>query len=310
MIAHFDGTQMTTTGSLVDSWTNQGASGDAWASGSARPVAVPTVMPNGSTHTILDFDGVGTHLTMNPDPTNFDSNTITWIMLYKADTDQNGTNMLMNAYEYIYGTDTTNAYRAWGTFMNSGDTIWSTARDDYGGFQGKAVDASGTEYDGWHIISAKWNADGVGRIYTWLDGVYMGYDNGATADPSGHVRTRIGSNSGPTAGSFFDGQIAELRIYNTAIDDAERSAYEDYLIDKYFTAAYDPADLDQDLDVDVADLMKWQRDDGGAAGLSAWQSSFTGGPIAAGIASVPEPASASLLLLAALFACGGRRARG
>ena len=58
-------------------------------------------------------------------------------------------------------------------------------------------------------------------------------------------------------------------------------------------------DFDLDGDVDVADLLLWQR--GGSPNpfspgdLALWESTFTGGPVSA-VNAVPEPASAAMLL--------------
>ena len=57
-------------------------------------------------------------------------------------------------------------------------------------------------------------------------------------------------------------------------------------------------DFDGDGDVDVADLMEWQRTDGSAAGLDIWKAAFTGAPATGGaLGVVPEPASLMLLAL-------------
>ena len=72
--------------------------------------------------------------------------------------------------------------------------------------------------------------------------------------------------------------------------------------------ANDPGDFDSDGDVDGADLLEWQRTDGSAAGLTAWQSGYPGAVGAsAGISAVPEPASIGLLSLAMLLISSQRR---
>lgn len=57
-----------------------------------------------------------------------------------------------------------------------------------------------------------------------------------------------------------------------------------------------PGDFDFDGDVDGADFLSWQRSDGTAVGLAAWQDNY-GAPAAlnASSASVPEPGAALLL---------------
>lgn len=57
-------------------------------------------------------------------------------------------------------------------------------------------------------------------------------------------------------------------------------------------------DFDLDGDVDVSDVLDWQRNDGGFLGLIGWQANFTGQPpaIEAGVAVVPEPHSLLLAL--------------
>ncbi|MEM9351498.1 MAG: DUF5060 domain-containing protein [Planctomycetota bacterium] len=71
-------------------------------------------------------------------------------------------------------------------------------------------------------------------------------------------------------------------------------------------------DFDGDGDVDLSDLMRWQRGGSpngpGAADLADWQSAFTGSASSAAVA-VPEPAAAGLLIAAALAALTGRLLR-
>jgi len=71
-----------------------------------------------------------------------------------------------------------------------------------------------------------------------------------------------------------------------------------------------PGDFDDDGDVDGADFLNWQRNDGTAAGLALWEDNFgaSGAPLASNAASVPEP-STTILAGLALLAFGTRKTR-
>lgn len=57
------------------------------------------------------------------------------------------------------------------------------------------------------------------------------------------------------------------------------------------------ADLDGDGDVDGRDFLEWQREDGSASGLIAWEDQFGTGPALGAVAFVPEPAGGLLLTI-------------
>jgi|GEM_PF-1112072 len=66
----------------------------------------------------------------------------------------------------------------------------------------------------------------------------------------------------------------------------------------------DPGDYDGDGDVDGADFLEWQRNDGTPSGLAAWQASYGNAPLVGAVTAVPEPSSVVLLLFT-LVANGG-----
>ncbi len=238
MVAQFDGAQMTATAGKVDVWINQGAGGGAVASGSARPSVAQAVAPNGTTNTVLDFDGVDDCLEIAADTVNYDDHVFTWFMVVKSDALNH--NILRSAYT---AGSSSNAGAMWGTFRGSNGYIYSHARNASGSFKSKSDRvASGR----WHLVECAWNGNDLRQ---WLDTVGLnGAVSGVDANPSGHIRTRIGANAATLPGEFFKGQIAEIRIYNEdmlAEDSAARLAVEKELMDKYMVASdYSPLDAD------------------------------------------------------------------
>jgi len=80
-------------------------------------------------------------------------------------------------------------------------------------------------------------------------------------------------------------------------------------------AAGQDGDFDDDLDVDGADFLEWQRSLGDPTNLALWEANFgTPAPLTATLVTVPEPASVVLLIAyGLLMAAGGgpyRRAIG
>ena len=207
LIAHYDGSQITTSGNEVVSWDNQGSSGDAVADfESGRPTISSVVMPNGTTRTVLNFDGIDDHLTIASDEENFDGDSFTWFMVLKANS--NDTNKVTLRSAYQEGCDR-NKNAMWGDFLSTNGAVYSMGRDLGGNFKSRA---SALSLGDWHIVVGAWGSD---MIRQWLDTVYSGgTTTGVTAEPALHTMTRIGADTADTPGGCFDGQIAEIRIYN------------------------------------------------------------------------------------------------
>ena len=68
-----------------------------------------------------------------------------------------------------------------------------------------------------------------------------------------------------------------------------------------------PGDFDGDGDADGADFLVWQRDLGDAPNLTLWEGNYGAPAAQAAVAAVPEPSTASLLLLLGGLGLGMRR---
>ena len=102
-----------------------------------------------------------------------------------------------------------------------------------------------------------------------------------------------------TSGDITTSSPAGLEVTTVNIDG------NDYL---QIGVAGTPGDFDLDGDVDGLDFLKWQRDDGSAAGLAAWQANYGTSTLVAN-APVPEPSAFVLLCIAAIPGTCSRRIR-
>ena len=185
-------------------------------------------------------------------------------------------------------------------------------------------------YSGWSSLSDKGTdaVDGADAGSTAGDGI------GETWDEAG------GSDDGVLAESFllgtslFDtGRIVSLGNAFKPGGDTDSLTFEYRRVSDgtvfegifEFVTPVGDADFDGDSDVDIADLMIWQRGHGltgqtdnsngdangdgvvDGADLDFWKSQLGQQPVADAITAVPEPAACCLLLLGLGIAAAGRR---
>jgi hypothetical protein len=177
----------------------------------------------------------------------------------------------------------------------------------------------------WHHIAASWDGfENRGRVF--VDGVQVGTNvmgttlTTATPQASWSLATALGArNNAGTIDGFWSGLIDDFRVYAAQLSPAQVLA-----IYNQTTIAPDPADFDQNGQVDGIDFLIWQRGFGigttpaegdangdhvvDAADLTAWKDAMNGVFSTATVAAVPEP-SAAMLLVAAVGGLAGFRRR-
>ena len=212
-----------------------------------RPVIISTDMPNGKTLPVLDFTQANlNHLELGVTPT-FETNTLTWFMVFKPDMAGVGNTcaLLCSAYAYGAGTSESSLNYLWGAWISgtTGD-FQPFARSDAGSL--KAANFQPTVSNQWFVLSGTWigSAEALnGHAAQSLTGRLLAQDrtayanltvSGVNALPTGHKMTRIGrlSNIADTS-RLFDGQMAEILIYDTALSAADTEAVMEYLDRKY-----------------------------------------------------------------------------
>ena len=91
--------------------------------------------------------------------------------------------------------------------------------------------------------------------------------------------------------------------FRVQFDTIVHSSFLHLRVDSLIVEAGVAGDFDEDHDIDGADFLAWQRDSetlGGTTGLDSWQQNFGASNSTSTIANIPEPISASLLVLAFL----------
>lgn len=107
--------------------------------------------------------------------------------------------------------------------------------------------------------------------------------------------------SGLADNTLAGGETAIIQIFFSGGHGDNSGGHHLFLDNVAFSSGFEfnTGDYDGDGDVDGADFLEWQRTDGTAAGLMAWQDNYGPPALQAATASVPEPSSALFTLMAA-----------
>ena len=235
LIVALDGSDVTTTGTAVDSWNDQAAGGgtnSASQSGTRRPTLV-TAGLNG--HNTIRFDGSNDFLEIGAD-SDFDTDTFTWFMVFRTDIlPVSGVQILLtNSYTDIGGAASFSSERnAWLSFVTSSEAgLFASLAREPGGFSSSATHPSvASEF---FVLSAVLRSND--SITQYLDGVTGTTGTGASMTPTGHLRSMLGAQEHTSPGNyirFLDGELAEVLIYNQDLGNSDRESVESYLGSKY-----------------------------------------------------------------------------
>ena len=161
------------------------------------------------------------------------------------------------------------------------------------------TDAGTSDDDDLYFMIVNGLSDSTGLASATQQEITMNFD--FTSDPTITSLQRLSRDTGlvedVTWTTDFGDDTYELVL---TLDGGTGDLFKFNTGSTFITGPLDPGDFDMDGDVDGADFLKWQRDDGSSGGLADWQTGYGSGTLAAlaGAAStVPEPTSALLLLV-------------
>ncbi len=212
---------VTANGQTVGRWDDKsGNSNNATQTSSTRE---PTYETNAiNSLSVLHMDGSNDYMDTGA-ITELDTDQLTAFIVMKSDV-VNDTHIVLSS-SYSSGASS-NSNRLWGFGVALG-VVESFFRATAGTFlraQGPLAVVNVTQ------VTLSSASDDTTTCYVMgAGGVSV---SGTTASPSGHGFTRIGARSS-TAGSYFDGEVAEVVIYSRTLSKAERRAVESYLTQKW-----------------------------------------------------------------------------
>lgn len=203
-------------GALVSSWTDFSGNGNTATSitSSNRPT-YSTNQINGRAS--LVFDGTSDFL-RTPSIAALNTGNISYFIVFEADLQTNVGVLLGGKYNdhnqflmsYAGGTN----IRSWVIRLPN-----------------TTKEAITTKSSGYQSISTVWSST-TGIVNLRKDGTLFGSATGATSVPSGHNYLSIGAN--PASNSYkLKGGIAEIIMYSSTLNSAERIIIENYLAAKY-----------------------------------------------------------------------------
>ena len=117
----------------------------------------------------------------------------------------------------------------WGTFLTTnGNQFYSHTRTS----SSAGVNTQLGYQTGYNILSSVISSVS-GNISGYFNNNFTTTGFGYNSTPTGHLLTRIGANSTTTPGQYYLGNVAEVVVYNIALNSAQRNIVNNYLAARY-----------------------------------------------------------------------------
>ncbi len=205
------------------------------------PVRLEGATPSGLN--AVRFDGLGGYADVASNPYDFDGLAKTSVVAVNAE-QMSDVRLINSAYSELAsgssrsGRTQTNELRAW----DNGNRLRANNRGPGGEFVGVNTPMESLFSGGFFVGMNQWRENGelAAILITPDNERFEAVTDGATADPAGHVHTRIGAGTsfgGTAVESFFPGEIAAVLIYNRELSAEELEDLEAYLFQRYMMPA-------------------------------------------------------------------------
>jgi hypothetical protein len=213
-----------------------------------RPAITSTEMPSGAAGPVLDFSASNIHyLELGPTAA-LATNTLTWFVVFKPDLDGNNATRAIFCSSGEMDSDGGPVVKDyyWGSLIDGdGSDFRIFAADDQASMVQLKCNPTATHQ--WFAIGGVWNGtaascngnDPETLTLRLLSADHVnnaeGVGTNVNAVTTGHIMTRLGRLGNVDDFSrLFDGQMAEVLIYDTALSPADMETVMEYLDLKYF----------------------------------------------------------------------------
>lgn len=209
-------------GDPVATWPDKSGNGNNFTQGTAnrQPIFVTNdINAEPGVDFFVDYMELGANASFNT--TDFSQ-----FIVAKAD-NNNQVGVLLRSSYSSGASSGSSTY--WGTYMSTnGNQYYSHTRNTNGGM---IYNADGYQA-GYNILSSIISSSST-NISSYFNNTSTGISSGYNSIPSVHQLTRIGSNSTIKPGNFFYGNMAEIIVYNVALNSAQHNIVNNYLAARY-----------------------------------------------------------------------------
>lgn len=248
LVVHLNSSNVQATGSVIEqvfdtSGYNNHAVSQMVGEAVVRPAPLLSSSSTPSGRAALLFNGADQYLQISANPTDFDGNGKTSLVVFRVNEPGNG--RLINSAYSTLDPSNPNAparYSVHSIFSRPVGDVRIQNRTLTGGAISTSTESGVVDTGNFFIGGNIWLPTGeqVALARNAAGERFVTQGDGATGIPTGHLWTRIGANSAANSETlidFFNGEIAAVVVYNRALEPDELLQVEEYLQSRYLESS-------------------------------------------------------------------------